>query len=452
MAGWCLVSRPNATLMVRANAIVPAPTSRFGTKRLYRDAGSMASSSVANALLGIGFWAIAAKIFPPAQLGVMTAVLAVIVSVGVVIAAGVGDAYAALFPAAGDDRRRFYRIGQRTFLALAVVSGVVAAVCTTRLLQAVHGSVGVGILVAVGILVWSRLALQNATLVALGRASWLPAASIAVSVIKIVLLPILAVTIAWHAVELSFALSAIVVVLILRPMVARVIDTGDELPTTTIPGGLTVRTFNKFVGQTVLSSALSMGLLTVTPFVVAVFAGPKQGALFSLALSIVQALDFIGAALATSLVVHASSAPEEADTMARAILIRAVALAAVGAAVLIAVAPLGLRLLNPQYGAMGATGVIAALSVAAIFHCVYLVWAALQRSRRNMKTPLVFDGIAAAVLVATMPFLCREHGALGGAWAVLLAQLALTVGIAVHFLATTRRQRLGKRHVSAGAN
>ena len=107
------------------------PTSRFGTKRLYRDAGSMASSSVANAVLGIGFWAMAAKIFPPAELGVMTAVLAVIVSVGVVIAAGVGDAYAALFPAAGDDRRRFYRIGQRTFLALALVSGVVAAVCTT---------------------------------------------------------------------------------------------------------------------------------------------------------------------------------------------------------------------------------------------------------------------------------------------------------------------------------
>jgi O-antigen/teichoic acid export membrane protein len=438
--------------MARANAIVPEPTSRFGTKRLYRDAGSMASSSVANAVLGIGFWAIAAKIFPPAQLGVMTAVLAVIVSVGMVIAAGVGDAYAALFPAAGDDRRRFYRIGQRTFLALALVSGVVAAVCTTRWLQAVHGSVGVGILVAVGILVWSRLALQNATLVALGRASWLPAASIAVSVIKIVLLPILAVTIAWHAVELSFALSAIVVVLILRPMVARVIDTGHELPAATIPGGLTVRTFNKFVGQTVLSSALSMGLLTVTPFVVAVFAGPKQGALFSLALSIVQALDFIGAALATSLVVHASSAPEEANTMARAILIRAVALAAVGAALLIAVAPFGLRLLNSQYGAMGATGVIATLAVAAIFHCIYLVWTGLQRSRRNMKTPLIFDAVAAAVLVATMPTLCREHGALGGAWAVLLAQLALTVGITVHFLTTTRRQRWGKRDVSAGAN
>jgi len=39
---------------------------------------------------------------------------------------------------------------------------------------------------------------------------------------------------------------------------------------------------------------------------------------------------FIGAALVVSLVVHASSAPEQAGSMARAVLIRAVVLATVG--------------------------------------------------------------------------------------------------------------------------
>ena len=49
-----------------------------------------------------------------------------------------------------------------------------------------------------------------------------------------------------------------------------------------------------------LSSALSTGLLMVTPFLVTVFSTPKQGALFSLSLAIVSALDLIGAALANA--------------------------------------------------------------------------------------------------------------------------------------------------------
>src|SRR4051812_11068222 len=88
---------------------VPVPPPRFGAQRLYRDAASLASSSVANALLGVAFWALAAKLFPPEQLGVMTAVLAVIVSVGIVVATGVGDAYTAFLPAAGADRSMLYR-------------------------------------------------------------------------------------------------------------------------------------------------------------------------------------------------------------------------------------------------------------------------------------------------------------------------------------------------------
>jgi hypothetical protein len=54
--------------------------SRFGARRVHRDAGAMALSSVANAALGLAFWAFAARFIVPAELGVMTAVLAVVVS------------------------------------------------------------------------------------------------------------------------------------------------------------------------------------------------------------------------------------------------------------------------------------------------------------------------------------------------------------------------------------
>jgi O-antigen/teichoic acid export membrane protein len=390
----------------------------------------------------VAFWAIAAKIFPPADLGVMTAVLAVIMSVAIVVATGVGDAYTALLPASGTDRRSLYRRGQGIFFALALTCGVAAAFGTVAWLPEVRGSIAVAVLVAVGVLVWSVLTLQNSTLVALGRARWLPAVNIGASVGKIVLLLVFAVTVSWHPVELSFVISAVVVIVVLQPVISRIISSGTELPEAAVLPGVLNRNFNVFVGQTVASSALTMGLLMVTPFLVTVYAGPKQGALFALSLSVAQALDFIGGALAMSLVVHAASAPEEASAMTRRIMIRAILFSSVGAAVLIVVTPTALGLLNPEYGALGATGVIAALALGSVTRCIYMVWSGLQKARRNMKAPLALNAVAAIVLLATMPVVVPTHGALGGAVVLIVTQLVLIAGIIVHYLVARRDGRL----------
>jgi O-antigen/teichoic acid export membrane protein len=396
----------------------------------------MASSSVANAVLGVAFWAIAAKVFPPERLGVMTAVLAVITSVGLVVAYGIGDAYTALLPAAGADRASLYRRGQHVFVGLALSTGVVAAAATVTWLSEVRGSIAVGALVVFGVGVWATFTLQNSTLVALGRARWLPLINIGTSTGRIVLLLVLAAALHWHPVELSTVASAFVVVTVLRPAIARVIKNDKDLPPATVPQGVLFKKFNVFVTQTVASSALTMGLLMVTPFLVTVYSDPRQGALFALSLAIVQALDFIGAALAMSLVVHASSAPDQAGAMTKMIMIRVVLLSTVGAIPLIALGPTALRLLHPEYGSMGARAVIAALAAGTVVRCVYVVWAGLQRARRNMRAPLILNSISAVALLASMPFFARAHGAFGGALALLVTQAILTVGMAIHFFAT----------------
>lgn len=413
---------------------------RFGVTRLYRDASSMAIASIANAALGVVFWAVAAKLFVPHELGVMTAVLSVITSVGVVVASGIGDSYTALLPALGGDRSHFYRRGQRIFLALAVVSAMASAWCIVSLLDTVSGSVGLAVLVAVGVLLWSAVVLQNSTLVALGRARWLPVANIALSAGKLVLLLLFAGLFSWHPVELSVVAAALAIVAVLQPLIRRIVDSGEDLPPSRIAGGLGVRHFYTFVMQTTVSSALSMGLFLVTPFLVTVFAGPAQGALFALSLALVQSLDLIGAAMSMSLVVHASSSPEDAGVMARSILFRSTVLSVVGAAFLVAVAPYGMRFLNAQYGAMGATSVIATLAVGTICRLLYQVWSGLQRARRSMLAPLVLNVISAAILLGSLPALCRAHGALGGAFALLLAQLGLAAGIVMTFVIGHRRR------------
>ncbi|SHV61106.1 AMP-dependent synthetase and ligase [Mycobacteroides abscessus subsp. abscessus] len=407
----------------------------------------MVVASGANAVLGIVFWVVAAKLFQPAELGVMTAVLAVITSVGVVVATGIGDSYTALLPAVGTDRPSVYRRGQRLFAVLVLIGATAAAIGTVSWLDEVRGSTSVAILVAVGVAVWAVANLQNSTLIALGRASWLPGVNIAISAGKLVLLPLFAFTLAWHPLEVAFVLAACVVTTVVAPRIVRIVDSGEDLPSSTIPGGLAVRDVYRFVGQTTASSALTMGLFLVSPFLVAVWSNPGQGALFSLSLAIVQTLDLIGAALSTSMVVHASSCPEDAGLMARATLVKAVFVSVIGAAVLIAVGPTVLRLLNAQYGSMGATAVVATLAVGTICRLVYQVWAGLQRARRRMRAPLLFNIVSAGVLLVSMPLLCNWRGALGGAQALLLAQLALSLGMGLHYLAGKVQNRGEKLRV-----
>lgn len=410
-----------------------------GYKRLYRDARSIATSSAANVVLGVAFWALAAKLFPPEQLGVMTAVLAVIVAVGLVIGSGIGNAYTALLPAAGSASAPLYRHGQRAFYFAAGISGVAAAFGTTAFLNEVRGSVAVGVLVAVGVVVWSAFVLQNSTLAALSRAGWLPPANVAASLGKIVLLPVLVVAVGWHSLELATVVSAAVVVLVLGPMIRRALI-ADDLPTTTqLPAPRSFGEFDRLVVSSVTSVALSLGVLLLSPFLVTAFGGPSQGALFALSLSVVQALDLIGAAMGVSLVVHASGASVHTWEMARPVLIRTAALVT-AVAVLIAVsAPIALTLLNPEYGAMGAFGVIALLCAGSVVRVLYMVWAAMQLARRNMKPLLALNVVTASLFFALIPAMAGTHGAIGGAFALLAAQSVLSSGAAAHILVSRRR-------------
>lgn len=410
-----------------------------GYQSLYRDAGSIATSSAANVVLGMGFWVIAAKLFPPEHLGVMTAVLAVIVAVGLVIGSGIGNAYTALLPAAGSATAPLYRHGQRVFYVVAGISGVAAGLGTMALLEEVRGSVAVGALVAVGTVVWSAFVLQNSTLAALSRAGWLPPANVAASLGKIVLLPVLVVAVGWHSLELATVVSAAVVVLVLAPMIRRTL-LAEDLPTATqLPAPRSFGEFNRLAVSSLASVGLSLGVLLLSPFLVTVFGGPSQGALFALSLSVVQALDLIGAAMGVSLVVHASGASVHTWALARPVLIRTAAMVTAVAVLLAVAAPIALTLLNPAYGAMGASGVIALLCAGSVVRVLYMVWAAMQLARRNMKALLILNVVTAALFFALVPVMAAGHGAIGGAFALLVAQSVLSAGAVAHIIVTRRR-------------
>jgi O-antigen/teichoic acid export membrane protein len=416
-------------------------TTRFGTQRVHKDAGSAAFASAANAILGAAFWAFAARMIPPQQLGVMTAVLALIVSSGSVVATGVGDAYTALLPAVGNARPDVYRRGQRVFFLLAAGLAIVGALVTVSLLSEVRGSVGVAILVATGIFAVGTFNLQTSTLMAIGRAAWVPAANVVLGVSKFVLLPVLAVAAGWHSVELAVVISTVLIAVFFRRIIGRIIATGQDLPdAATISDAEAPREFTRVVRQTTSLAALGVGVIILTPFLVTLFAGPSQGALFALMFSIVATLDYVAGAMAVSVAVHASSDPEHGPAMARSVLARAAVVTAVGTVVLVSTTPVVLRILNREYAHMNVLGVVSILCAATVVRVAYIVWVALQQSRRNLRMPLLFNAISVVLMLVAMPTLCEAHGAIGGALAVLIHQVFLTAAAGIHVMSSNRKK------------
>ncbi|WP_035717241.1 lipopolysaccharide biosynthesis protein [Gordonia terrae] len=409
-------------------------TSRYGAQRVQREAIAVAIGSAINAVLGVAFWAFSARFVAPDELGVMTAVLSVITAVGSVIAAGVGDAYTAILPAVGRDRPAVFRRGLRLTTVLSTVAGIVSGLVVITSLSEVRGDYAVAAVVVVGIIAWSAYGLQSATLIAIGRANWTPPSNIAHGVAKIVVLPVLCATIAWQSVPLAVVIASAGMVVVLRPSIRRLIDTGDGLPTSgTISAGQAMVEFHRVVSRTTALSGLNLGVLALTPFLVTLFAGPEDGARFALVFAIVSTLDFIGASMAVSLAVHASAEPASAGAMAKRLMARAGVVTVLGSVGAAAVVPTALHVLNPAYDRGTTLAVVVVLCAGSIIRLPYLMWAALRQSERRLRAPLVLSGATAILLFAMMPACCAALGAVGAAWVVLAHQAVLTAGAGIVF-------------------
>jgi hypothetical protein len=115
-------------------------------------------------------------------------------------------------------------------------------------------------------------------------------------------------------------------------------------------------------------------------------------------------------------------------------MVRAVLFLIVGVLVFVARVPTALRLLNPQYGAMGATGAIALLAADGV--TPRTPWCGSHRARRNVMIPLTRNVVAVVAMARAMLTLVRSNGAFGRAVALFLTQLLLNAGIAAHYLVT----------------
>ena len=406
------------------------------SRRVDRDTAWLLAGYAVTAGSGAVFWILVARLIPPAQLGIDTAILSVIMAAAAIASTGIGNGLLVTFSIAGSGRRSLLRTATSLVVGCSAVAGVIGGVLVGVLLPVRFEPAVTIPAVTVGTMLWALFALQSPALTGLGKARWTLFVNGPVNLAKLAVLPVLVITAgaaAHPAVLATLAPAAVATIVVsgwLLPRLAERRSTDERaLPGTSriaAPIAEVRKTFLAYVLRDGPATGLSVAVGLSLAFLVTVFAGPAEGALFALCYQFSIVLDLVAVGFGTSLAVHASGTVGSGRAVAFRTWARIAAIVAVSATALICASPLLFALLGGFYGDSGIP-VLAMLVIACLLRTPYGVWCSLLRAEHRASVVLIANSIEAALILPLVIVLAGTEGAQGAAAAVLLVAVALGV-------------------------
>jgi len=396
---------------------LPAPR-----KNLQLNSLAVVLSSALTSLLGLAFWAVAAKLFPAQEVGVAAATTSSAMMLSVVASLSLGAMFERFLPLAGN---RAGGLLLRGYLLVAALAGVLAL--GLILLGPRHTLFRSGWELAaypVFVIVLTVFALQDNTAAGLGVARWGAIKNSTQGAAKLAAVVALAATGGALAIVLSWGATAALAVcwlgLALRKRLradARY-TAGPTLP----PRRELWQYFGASYGITALASIAPL----IVPLVVISEIGPKASAYFAMAWSIVSALYLMLNLLVGPFVAECAAHPDNIKSLSNHFAKLVAAVAVLGGIGLAFVAPILLGFLGSDYRAHGTP----LLHLAAVFMPLTVIGAVydgLARVYRRLTLAVVTQILVTVVVIGGSILTAPSQGVLGVALSYLLAEALAAV-------------------------
>lgn len=401
---------------------------------MHRSAYALLIGSAMTSVLGLVFWGLAARLYPPEAVGVATAVIASMTFLANLATLGLKNGLLRFLPSSGDGAAALVL---RSYLLCSVVAALAAAVflagqpvwaAELGLLRANPAAMAGFVLATVA---WVLFVLQDHVLAGLHRTVWVPVANTTYSVLKIGLLVVLAGTSSW-LLFVSYALPAVVAVLAVNLVALRdVVRSARRGPA---PAAGSVTGIVRFAASDHASMLLLLAVVDLMPLLVLSRSGLADSAFYYLAFTIAYSLYLITADVGSALVAEAARTPERVQPLLRRALANALALAVPAVALGCLLAPVILGFLGPEYAASGTT-LLQLLLLSAVPHVVVGLAVSLAHVQRRMRRVLGIHAAMAVLTFAGAEVGLRVLGLPGAGWAWLGTQTV----IALFLLATQLR-------------
>ncbi|WP_328556405.1 lipopolysaccharide biosynthesis protein [Streptomyces sp. NBC_00358] len=401
-----------------------------GGSQLFRNAYALMLNTGISAVLGLGYWLLAARYYTDAAVGQGSAAIAAMKLLAGVTAVTLTGALARFIPVAG---RATGRLIFRTYAGSSVVVAFAAGIFLLTLnawgpsYRFLHGTLhGLGFVIAV--VAWSLLTLQDGVLTGLRSALWVPVGNTVFSAVKLVLLVALAAAIPTSGVFVSWvaaiALSVVPLgLLVFRRLVPRHIKaTKDHAK----PPSL--KEIGRFLAGDYTGSLFSLAVVYLVPVIVASQVSSADNAYFYITTTIGGTVNLLAINMGASLTVEGSHEPARLAADTRAALRRMTRIMLPVCGLLFVGAPFILHVFGDGY-AHAATPLLRWFAVGALLRVVMETYFAVLRAQSRTSGLAYLQGLLCVLVLGLTLFLLPRMG-LTGAGVAEISSLAVIVTIA----------------------
>ncbi|MFI5565881.1 lipopolysaccharide biosynthesis protein [Streptomyces sp. NPDC051740] len=421
----------------------PRPAgSPSGSDSLFKNAYFLMLSTGVSAVLGLGFWLVAARYYSEDAVGQGSAAIAAMRLLAGITATTMIGAVVRFVPRAG---RETGRLVWGVYLASSVVVTLAAGVFLLTLDQwgpsyAPLGTPMAGALFVAACVAWALLTLQDGVLTGLRKAEWVPAGNAVFSVGKLALLaafastlPVLGIFVSW-AVAIAFSTLPLGW-LIFRRLIPRQAAADHDVE----PPGL--RSMGRFLAGDSLGALFSLSMINLLPVMVAVRFSAAENGYFYVAYTVGGTMEFMAINMASSLTAHASHDPRQLADGVRGALRRMTLLLVPVVAVLVVFAPRILTPFDADYAEHGST-VLRLLALGALPRVVVELYIGVLRVQGRTGVLAALQGAMCTLVLGSAAVLFTPAGIAGAGWAVLIS-MTLIAAVSVFGLRAALREKTG---------
>ncbi|MGW0084870.1 lipopolysaccharide biosynthesis protein [Streptomyces sp. NPDC003393] len=427
--------RPRRRLRLR----LPGRGRAGGGSQLFRNAYALMLNTGISAVLGLGFWLVAARHYAESAVGQGSAAIAAMKFLAGLTAVTLTGALARFIPVSG---RATGRLIARTYAGSSLIVAGAAAVFLLTLdtwgpsYRFLHGAVnGLGFVLVV--MAWNLLTLQDGVLTGLRSAPWVPVGNTVFSAVKLALLVGLAAAIPTTGVFVSWGLAISTSIvplgwLVFRRLVPRHVTATEEHARPPSAGEL-----GRFLAGDYTGSLFSLTVVYLVPVIIASQVSSEDNAYFYITTTIGGTVNLLAINMGASLTVEGSHDPARLAANTRAALKRMARIMVPICGLLFLLAPQILHVFGDGY-AQAATPLLRWFAVGALLRVVMETYFAVLRAQSRTAGLAWLQGLL-CVLVLGLTLLLLPRMGLTGAGVAEISSLAVIVAIASPRLVRTVR-------------
>jgi O-antigen/teichoic acid export membrane protein len=372
------------------------------TDRLHHSTFALLISNGTGVVLGVAFWAVAARLYTKQFVGYGAAEINAMTLLASFALLNLGSVFPRFLYASGSKARVMLRTGYAASTSIALVVSVSFLFITLNHHSYIAGGFFPAAIFVAAVVLWVIFTIEDAALVGFRAAFWVPVENTSFSVVKIALLPVFVVVAPRVGVFTSWVLPVVGCVIVInlylwrRVMPAHVAHSSGA---GVLPQRKVLRTvvLGEYLGGLAFTSMATVPVLMVAARLHAVSA-----AYFQTPWLAGTSFDALLLSFASALMVEATARPKNAPaTVRRTVRLELMILGPSIVAVLVG-APWFLRILGPDYAAHG-TRLLQLLALAMPFMAVNVLYVTYGRLARRVRRVFGVQ-ISIAAIVLTLSF------------------------------------------------